>query len=109
MVEPRRYQRKRTKGWRKPPDTVCVGRPGYFGNPFKGETAANAYRRWLTNKMSRAEFFKRNTNPWALWSDKANVLRELPALKGKHLACWCPLGKACHADVLLELANPPSS
>ena len=26
-------------------------------------------------------------------------------LRGKNLACWCPLGSPCHADVLLELAN----
>jgi hypothetical protein len=26
-------------------------------------------------------------------------------LRGKNLACWCPLDKPCHADVLLELAN----
>jgi hypothetical protein len=26
-------------------------------------------------------------------------------LAGKDLACWCPLGQPCHADVLLELAN----
>jgi hypothetical protein len=26
-------------------------------------------------------------------------------LAGRDLACWCPLGAPCHADVLLELAN----
>lgn len=26
-------------------------------------------------------------------------------LRGKDLACWCPLDAPCHADVLLELAN----
>ena len=26
-------------------------------------------------------------------------------LHGKNLACWCPIGQFCHADVLLELAN----
>lgn len=26
-------------------------------------------------------------------------------LRGKNLACFCPLDQACHADVLLELAN----
>lgn len=26
-------------------------------------------------------------------------------LHGKDLACWCKIGTACHADVLLELAN----
>ena len=26
-------------------------------------------------------------------------------LRGKDLACWCPLDQPCHADVLLKLAN----
>ncbi len=26
-------------------------------------------------------------------------------LRGKNLACWCPLDQPCHADVLLEIAN----
>ena len=33
---------------------------------------------------------------------KGDDLREL---RGKDLACWCPLDKPCHADVLLEIAN----
>jgi hypothetical protein len=39
------------------------------------------------------------------------LINDLPRLKGKHLACWCPLvdedgnSVPCHADVLLELAN----
>lgn len=30
-------------------------------------------------------------------------------LRGHDLACWCPLDQPCHADVLLELANGPTS
>lgn len=30
----------------------------------------------------------------------------LGELRGHDLACWCPLDQPCHADVLLELANP---
>ena len=26
-------------------------------------------------------------------------------LRGRDLACYCPLDEPCHADVLLELAN----
>ena len=37
--------------------------------------------------------------------DRARVLRELPELRGKNLACFCPLDRPCHADVLLEMAN----
>ena len=31
---PKRIQRQRTKGWRMPENTVYVGRPTLFGNPF---------------------------------------------------------------------------
>ncbi len=30
----------------------------------------------------------------------------LEPLRGHNLACWCKLDAPCHADVLLELANP---
>lgn len=30
-------------------------------------------------------------------------------LAGRDLACWCPDGQPCHADVLLEIANAGSS
>ena len=34
----------------------------------------------------------------------------LPAIRrhlaGHDLVCWCPLDSPCHADVLLDLANP---
>ena len=33
----------------------------------------------------------------------ADVRQELA---GRDLACWCPLDQPCHADVLLEIANP---
>jgi hypothetical protein len=31
----KRIQRKRHKGWRMPPNTVSVTRPGKWGNPFR--------------------------------------------------------------------------
>lgn len=34
------------------------------------------------------------------------VFREaVESLRGRDLACWCPLDHPCHADVLLEIAN----
>ena len=33
-MRPRRIQRKRTRGWRMPPNTVYVGRPSKWGNIF---------------------------------------------------------------------------
>jgi len=38
---------------------------------------------------------------------KAMELKEqLSELKGKNLGCFCPPHLSCHADVLLEMANP---
>jgi hypothetical protein len=31
-----------------------------------------------------------------------DVRREL---RGRDLACYCPLDESCHADVLIEIAN----
>jgi hypothetical protein len=55
MTKPIRIQRKRTKGWRMPPNTVCVTRPRKWGNPLRvgmyvGYGRADAVRdfmRWL--------------------------------------------------------------
>lgn len=33
------------------------------------------------------------------------IQMDLQALRGKTLACWCPVGAPCHGDVLLALAN----
>ena len=93
---PKRIQRKRTKGWRMPPNTVYVGRPGKWGNPFSllfatdsREQMVRLFRAWLLNG-----------------SCSGNLLPDAKVqLRGKDLACWCPLDKPCHADVLLEVAN----
>ena len=114
MSAPRRIQRKRTKGWQMPDGAVYVGRPTKWGNPFPfsaaeeaGYTrhgAVSAFEDWLAG------------NPWACGSDKFEAKRQaildsLPELRGRDLACWCPLVDEegnpvpCHADVLLEIAN----
>lgn len=92
-VMPKRIQRKRTKGWRIPPNTVSVCRPGRYGNPFPvavGYDAAAAvrdFRSYVVGRLSNGTGYP------------------LAALRGKNLACFCALDQPCHADVLLELAN----
>jgi len=101
MNKPQRIQRKRTKGWRMPPNTVCVTRPGVFGNPFGGdrEEAVRAYRAWLAGEPTGHLYA-------ALFpEEREKVLQRLPELRGKNLACFCNFDGPCHADVLLELAN----
>lgn len=110
---PKRIQRKRTKGWRMPEGAVYVGRPTKWGNPFTVEkyglrTALEYYRAFLTGELAVLPDAARKTyrgyernNPVAY--DIAMMARVF--LKGKDLACWCPLDQPCHADVLLEIAN----
>ena len=40
-----------------------------------------------------------------LCEQRGKVFDRLAELRGKDLACYCPLDEPCHADVLLELAN----
>jgi len=100
-VGPLRIQLRRTRGWRMPPNTVRVCRPGKFGNPFnvtKDRTQAEAvaaFRIWLTVDGCTANIIER----------KRKILDSLHELRGKNLACWCREDQACHADVLLDLAN----
>ena len=91
-MKPKRIQLRRTKGWRLPPNTIVVSRPSKWGNP---NTVING------NRRNAAALFAMQM---VMWPDdrKAEARREL---RGKNLACWCPLGEPCHADVLLELAN----
>jgi len=105
MDAPRRIQRQRSKGWRMPPNTVSVCRPGKFGNPFKvtedrsHAQAVSAFRIWLAVEGCTADMPER----------KQRILESLHELRGKNLACYCKEGSPCHADVLLELANGQAS
>ncbi|MFF1348470.1 DUF4326 domain-containing protein [Streptomyces sp. NPDC058322] len=119
---PVRIQRRRTKGWRKPENTVIVTRPSRFGNPF---TLAGATE-WLgaeTPEQAREachmafRSWVRGSDQWWMGEEasttRKRLLEALPELRGKDLACYCPLpepGKPdhCHAAVLLELANRPT-
>lgn len=105
--QPRRYQRKR--GEKLPDGVVYVGRPTVWGNPYKGPTREAAiadYRQDLEEAMPDEHGVIHYGMAWAV-----NAWLSMPDLRGKSLACWCPLvdkdGQKvyCHADVLLELAN----
>jgi len=104
---PPRIQLSRAKGWRKPAGAVVVARPTKWGNPW---TIASARRAGFAGTDAEvaalcAEMFRNGLagNLPAV----ARISADLEQLRGKPLACWCPLGQPCHADVLLELANAP--
>lgn len=100
-MTPKRIQLRRTKGWRKPAGAVVVARPSKWGNPVSWAPpldrlyAARAYYNWITDCLIRRDM---HGPPPTL----EEIRREL---RGKDLACWCPLDEPCHADVLLDLAN----
>ena len=119
MSTPRRIHRQRTKGWRMPENTVFVGRPTKWGNPYRvvevdllgqypygwrvtGETAYGfqgyVYAHKVDATLRAVGLFRREVNRQS-WADR------ISELAGKNLACWCPLDQPCHADVLLAMAN----
>jgi len=86
----KRIQRKRAKGWRMPQNAIYVGRPTIWGNPFRvgvdgiREEVLRKYEEWLRGEL-------------------VNHPKMLEPLRGKDLACWCPLDQPCHADILLKI------
>jgi hypothetical protein len=87
-----RRQRSRRKGAHLPPDTVVVTRPTKWGNPHPLSLGrAEAVRRYRDDLLAGR-----------LGISVDDVRREL---RGRDLACYCPLDEPCHADVLLEVAN----
>jgi hypothetical protein len=74
-----------------PEGAVYIGRPSKWGNPFiigkdgTREEVITKYRVWLLTQPAKVEAVKHE-------------------LAGKDLVCFCA-PKACHGDVLLEVAN----
>lgn len=101
VVPPERVQLSRRKGWRLPPNTVVVSRPGRWGNPFVVGTPENGGN--ITRQMA-VEQYERALREGRL----VRKMADLSELAGKNLACWCPLDQPCHADVLLRLARSAS-
>ncbi len=116
MTTPVRIQRLRAPGWRMPLDAVYVGRPTAWGNPFPVShvfSRADAVRMhrelvldgettYTDDHGDEHRFERKPSGP--LHVPTADEIRRL--LAGHDLACWCPLDEPCHADTLLELANP---
>ena len=113
VTHPQRIQLRRTRGSRKPTGAIVVARPTKFGNPFTvADALAAGYEGTPTQlrALCTDEFREWLRDPDGVWShDKARaqwILDHLGDLRGHDLACWCPLDEPCHADVLLEIANP---
>lgn len=78
-----------------PSGAIYVGRGSRWGNPFRigvdGDASECVYR--------YAQYLR----------GRSDLLAQLSTLRGRSLACWCPLDQPCHADVLLALANEDAS
>lgn len=99
---PKRIQMTRQRPWRQDhPDAVIVARPTRWGNLYRvGENYLTAAGGWAK--------VKDRAHAVALFRQSSAARREdIAQLRGKDLACWCPLDQPCHADVLLEIANRP--
>lgn len=72
------------------PNSVYVGRPSKWGNPYHIGSDGNRH--------DVIELYR------IMLMRSPELLQDLHELKGKDLICWCaPF--PCHADILLELAN----
>jgi hypothetical protein len=123
---PERVQLSRRKGWRMPANTVSVARPSRHGNPFRvvpwgkrfgvlrAFTLGSSGRHFLgfgagDIHATAAEARGRAVCLFREAIDDGRLTPDLEMLRGKNLACWCPLDEPCHADVLLQLANAGES
>jgi hypothetical protein len=71
------------------------GYRGLWGKAETVEEAVDCYRRWLAGDPEFRHVFPER---------RAEILRRLPELRGKRLACWRHDGP-CHAQVLAEMAD----
>ena len=93
MAKRVQIQSWRKPGGKKPSNVVVVARPSKWGNPYRiGDPTVPDAREAVAR--------------FRLWHTFPDTNAPDPSeLRGKDLACYCPLDAPCHADVLLELAN----
>lgn len=117
-MSPIRVQLSRKKGWRMPSNTAKVSRPSIYGNPFNATQIGIIYPpptrdagRYIANIVHRLgkPSLESCIDLYMAWLHAKLIADRdfIEPLRGKNLACWCPLDQPCHADVLLELANKP--
>ena len=116
----RRIQMTRKPGgWRADhPEAVIVARPTRWGNLYRVVQVNQGL--WMVVDGSGEDCSMHQSKSFAAAAAvdefyDSVMVRGIPVtvdeiraeLSGRDLACWCPRGQACHADVLIELANEP--
>lgn len=129
MNIPKRIQRKRTKGYRQPPNTLYCGRPSKWGNPLKvsnGKIYIDAGHRrnpqykwtYLCNGdvTDMIDIYKNMFKPiqerkirpdiltsdFLYWCVRLRYYDITELSKYDYLSCFCPLDRPCHVDVLIS-------
>lgn len=122
----------KAKGWKLPENAIKVSRPTQFGNPWRikesdtgtwivydghgsewqyateaaaHDGAVTIYQRWLSHNQIPSPYRWPTPARLELDAQREHILAALPNLRGRDQACWCRPELACHADVLLQLAN----
>ena len=128
---PHRFTSSRARGWRKPPNSRVVTRSSKFGNPFKvlppvRGTGLSWRVVWTFKGAGRGRQAPADFEPigceterqaygravrlfreWLTHPDQAELVDQVRhELVGLNLGCTCRPDLPCHADVLLEVANP---
>lgn len=123
---PQRVQLRRSPGWRIPSNTVKVDRTTKWGNPFSwreaqvewggtdAEARAAAVDLYCRHIVDGAPAPAEDGGHLDLHELRCHFFAHVHELRGKNLACWCPLPEPgepdhCHAAVLMEIANRPSN
>ncbi len=101
---PQRIQLHRTKGWRLPDGAVVVSRPSRWGNPFRIGDPKTPDRATAVRQFADAITARQRGDHVAALSKYPSDEEIRSELKGHDLACWCPIGEPCHAEVLLRVA-----
>ncbi len=114
---PERIQLSRAKGWRMPAGAVKVDRSTRWGNPFAwqacqaewggsdAEARAAAVDMYRSHIVDGAPAHAEAGGLIDLHEIRCHFFAHIHELRGKDLACWCPAGDPCHADLLIEIAN----
>ena len=124
---PNRLKLSRRRGAALPKGARSVARPSRFGNPFRvvpmpdgtyrvsvdeKDADKTLYRIFINHPGPRISISRRQAHQVAVDCYRALRIRrpltadQIENLRGRHLACYCPEHLPCHADVLLDIANP---
>ena len=96
-----RIQRKRTGGWRMPPNTTNVSRPSRWGNPHAvGKPCGICPDARTHTQVDAVIEFYMDMRAGRLPFTEEDVIQKLG---GGDVACWCKQNEPCHADLYIDI------